>query len=74
MLSLRTAAGLDLDAFRRRHACDLAARNASLMEDLAARGLLAETGGRLVPTLEGLTVADALARAFDLGDLDKSSA
>lgn len=70
MLSLRTAAGLDLEAFRRHHACDLAVRNGSLMEDLAARGLLAETGGRLVPTLEGLAVADALARAFDLGDLD----
>jgi oxygen-independent coproporphyrinogen-3 oxidase len=70
MLSLRTAAGLDLAGFRRRHACDLAARNGRLMEDLAARGLLAETGGRLVPTLAGLAVADSLARAFDLGDLD----
>jgi len=74
MLSLRTAAGLDLDGFHRRHACDLAARNRSLIEDLAARGLLAETGGRLVPSLEGLAVADALARAFDLGDLDESGA
>src|ERR1700686_2952341 len=44
---------------------DLAPREA------AARGLLAETGGRLVPTLEGLAVADALARVFDLGDLDE---
>jgi oxygen-independent coproporphyrinogen III oxidase len=74
MLSLRTAAGLDLEAFRRRHACDLAARNGKLIEDLAARGLLVETAGRLVPTLEGLAVADALARAFDLGDLDERSA
>jgi oxygen-independent coproporphyrinogen-3 oxidase len=74
MLSLRTAAGLDLEAFRRRHACNLAARNRPLIADLAARGLLAETGGRLVPTLEGLAVADALARAFDLGDLDERSA
>jgi len=71
MLSLRTTAGLDLEAFRRRHACDLGARNGRLIEDLAARGLLAETGGRLVPTLEGLAVADSLARAFDLGDLDE---
>jgi oxygen-independent coproporphyrinogen III oxidase len=70
MLSLRTAAGLDLEGFHRRHACDLAARNVSLLKDLAARGLLVETAGRLVPTLEGLAVADALARAFDLGDLD----
>jgi len=71
MLSLRTTAGLDLEAFHRRHACDLGARNGRLIEDLTARGLLAETGGRVVPTLEGLAVADSLARAFDLGDLDE---
>ncbi len=71
MLALRTPAGLDLAGFHRRHACDLAAPNRALIADLAARGLLAETGGRLVPTLEGLAVADALARAFDLGDLDE---
>jgi oxygen-independent coproporphyrinogen-3 oxidase len=71
MLSLRTTAGLDLEAFRRRHACDVTARNVRLIEDLAARGLLADTGGRLVPTLEGLAVADSLARAFDLGDLNE---
>ena len=35
-----------------------------------ARGLLAETAGWLVPTLEGLAVADSLARAFDFGDVD----
>jgi len=73
MLSLRTAAGLDLEAFRRRHGSDLAATNARLIAGLAVRGLLAETGGRLVPSLEGLAVADSLARAFDLGDLDGSS-
>jgi oxygen-independent coproporphyrinogen III oxidase len=67
MLSLRTPAGLDLEGFRRRHAWDLASRNGNLIEDLATRGLLAETAGRLVPSLEGLAVADALARAFDLG-------
>ncbi len=71
MLSLRTGAGLDLEGFRRRHACNLAARNGTLMADLAARGLLAESGGRLVPSLEGLAVADSLARCFDLGDLDE---
>jgi len=74
MLSLRTPAGLDLEGFRRRHACDLAASNRPLIADLAARGLLAETAGRLVPSLAGLAVADSLARAFDLGDLDESGA
>jgi coproporphyrinogen III oxidase-like Fe-S oxidoreductase len=74
MLSLRTPAGLDLEAFRRRHACDLAATNRPLIADLAARGLLAETAGRLVPSLEGLAVADSLARGFDLGDVDERGA
>jgi len=74
MLSLRTTAGLDLEGFRRRHGWDLAASNRQLIADLAARGLLAETAGRLVPSLEGLAVADSLARAFDLGDPDEDGA
>lgn len=68
MLSLRTAAGLDLAGFRRRHGWDLAANNRQLIADLAARGLLAERGGRLVPSLDGLAVADALARGFEVED------
>jgi oxygen-independent coproporphyrinogen-3 oxidase len=70
MLSLRTTAGLDLEGFHRRHGWDLAAGNGQLIADLAARGLLAETAGRLVPSIAGLAVTDSLARAFDLGDLD----
>jgi len=66
MLSLRTAAGIDLAGFRRRHGWDLAARNGRLIGDLAARGLLAERDGRLVPSPEGLAVADSLARSFEL--------
>jgi oxygen-independent coproporphyrinogen III oxidase len=68
MLSLRTAAGLDLAGFHRRHGFDLAARNRQLIADLAGRGLLAERGGRLVPSLDGLAVADAVARSFEIGD------
>ena len=68
MLSLRTAAGLDLAGFHRRHGFDLAARNRRLIADLAGRGLLAERGGRLVPSLDGLAVADALARSFEIDD------
>jgi oxygen-independent coproporphyrinogen-3 oxidase len=67
MLSLRTPAGIDLAGFRRRHGWDLAAHNQRLVDDLAARGLLTERDGRLVPTLQGLAVADSLARSFDLG-------
>jgi putative oxygen-independent coproporphyrinogen III oxidase len=66
MLSLRTASGIDLAGFRRRHGWDLAARNRRLVGDLAARGLLAERDGRLVPSPEGLAVADSLARSFAL--------
>jgi oxygen-independent coproporphyrinogen-3 oxidase len=68
MLALRTAAGLDLAGFHRRHGVDLAARNRQLIADLTARGLVAERGGRLVPSLDGLAVADALARSFAIDD------
>lgn len=68
MLALRTAAGLDLAGFHRRHGIDLAARNRRLIADLAARSLVAERDGRLVPSLDGLAVADALARSFEIGD------
>lgn len=83
MLALRTTAGLDLEGFRRRHGLDLAAANGPLIAELVARGLLAETtatgetnetgetaatGGRLRPSLDGLAVADSLARGFELGD------
>jgi putative oxygen-independent coproporphyrinogen III oxidase len=67
MLTLRTTAGLDLDGFRRRHGIDLLERNRARVGQLAAAGLLAENGGRLMPTLDGLAVADAVARSLDLG-------
>ena len=70
MLSLRTAAGLDLAGFRRRHGFDLAAHNRPLIADLAARGLLAWRGDRLTPSLDGMAVADSLARGFEVGGTD----
>jgi coproporphyrinogen III oxidase-like Fe-S oxidoreductase len=66
MLALRTATGLDLAGFQQRHGFDLASRNRRLVADLASAGLLAESGSRLMPTLEGLAVADSLARWFDV--------
>ncbi len=66
MLALRTAAGIDLAGFRRRHGFDLAARNRHLIASLVATGRLAERNGRLVPTLAGLAVADSLARSFEI--------
>jgi hypothetical protein len=35
-----------------------------------ASGRLAERGGRFLPTLAGLAVADSLARSFDLAGTD----
>ncbi|HEX6864196.1 MAG TPA: radical SAM family heme chaperone HemW [Thermoanaerobaculia bacterium] len=59
MLGLRTVHGTDLGA-------DLLERNAALIERLSRQGLLNVEGSRLVPTLEGLAIADSLARDFDV--------
>ena len=71
MLGLRTAAGIDLDAFTMRYGVDLLAVNAALVERLVAEGHLAaraDPGGArwLVPTASGLAVADGMATAFDI--------
>jgi coproporphyrinogen III oxidase-like Fe-S oxidoreductase len=66
MLALRTASGLDLAGFARRHGFDLAARNQEVIAGLAAGGLVLRSGERLIPTLDGLAVADSLARALRL--------
>lgn len=67
MLALRTADGLDIAGFRRRHGIDVLERNRARLGRLAAEGLLVERGGHLVPTLDGLAVTDSLARALDIG-------
>lgn len=70
MLGLRTAAGVDVDAFEERFGGDLLALNRAALEDFAARGLLrvdaAGAGRRLVPTRRGLAVAEALAVALEV--------
>lgn len=66
MLGLRTREGVDL-TYLRRLGFDLAATNAARIERLAADGLLARRGDRLVPTLAGWAVADGLAAGFELG-------
>ncbi len=67
MLALRTTAGIDLAAFRQRFGVDLLAANAAVVDTLVADGRLILEGGRLVPTVSGLAVADGLAAAFDVG-------
>jgi oxygen-independent coproporphyrinogen-3 oxidase len=70
MLGFRTAAGIDSDRFRERYGINLVGSNQSLIERLEQRGLLRIESGRLIPTLEGLAVADSLARDFDLSPRD----
>lgn len=61
MLALRTAEGLDLDHFRERYDFDLFAANQATIERAIDQGHLELAASRLVPTLEGLAIADALA-------------
>jgi oxygen-independent coproporphyrinogen-3 oxidase len=66
MLGLRTADGIDLGAFQQRYGVDLGKRNEPLIERLVREKLLRIEGDLLIPTLDGLAVADSLARDFEL--------
>lgn len=66
MLEIRTAEGIDLRLFLKRYGVNLLERNAPLVERLDRDGLLRMEKGRLVPTLEGLAIADSLARNFEV--------
>ena len=61
MLGLRTRAGVDLAALERRCGGDLLVERADELEALEQAGLLSVIGAHVVPTLEGLAVADRLA-------------
>ncbi|MFL6289360.1 MAG: radical SAM family heme chaperone HemW [Thermoanaerobaculia bacterium] len=62
MLGLRTVEGIDLE----RYDVNLCERNAALIERLSRQGLLRVEASRLVPTLEGLAIADSIARDFEV--------
>ncbi len=66
MLGLRTAAGVDLERFEQHFGFDLAERNSEHLERSIAAGRLRREDRRIVPTLEGLAVADGLAAGFEL--------
>lgn len=66
MLEIRTAEGIDLRFFQERYGVDLLERNAPLVERLSREGLLRTAANRLIPTLEGLAIADSMARDFDV--------
>ena len=64
MLAVRTADGLDLELVRARHGLDLERARAREIADLERGGLLRRDGAFLRPTVAGLAVADAVARAL----------
>ena len=64
MLGLRTLRGVDLGHIQERHGLDLENVNQDLIHRLVEQGLARRDGHRLVPTLQGMAVADGLAQAF----------
>ncbi len=68
MLGLRTADGVDVARVRRLTGIDLAAGNLETLERMATAGLAVIDGPVIRPTLEGMAVADTLARSFILAD------
>ena len=73
MLGLRTSDGVDLDRLAKRHGLLLRKRNAAVIDRMSRDGLLRDEGTRLVATVRGWAIADALARAFDLADAASSA-
>jgi oxygen-independent coproporphyrinogen-3 oxidase len=65
MTGFRTYAGVDLSGLRSRWGVDLQATDPALINRLHSEGLLSLADDRLVPTLEGLALADSIAPMFD---------
>ena len=68
MLGLRTPAGVDFRTFPDGSGPRLWSANQSLIEELAGGALVTVEEQRLIPTLAGLAVAEALACRFELLD------
>jgi putative oxygen-independent coproporphyrinogen III oxidase len=68
LTGLRTYRGIDFEEIRARFGVNLldAPSNQAYVERLVAQRLATLSGPRLVPTLEGLAVADGLAREFEV--------
>lgn len=66
MLGLRTHAGVDFDDLPGGMGPALWNANQSIIDRLVKRGQVTVHGSRLSPTLDGLAIADTLARSFDL--------
>jgi oxygen-independent coproporphyrinogen-3 oxidase len=66
MLRLRTPEGVDLEDIESRFQIDLLDLNRAFVERAQEDALLIHEGSRIRPTLDGLAVADGLARSFSL--------
>ena len=66
MLGLRTPLGVDLGSVSAAVGERLWQSNQALIEQLESEDLIRIEGRRLLPTLSGLAVAEAIARRFDL--------
>jgi oxygen-independent coproporphyrinogen-3 oxidase len=66
MLGLRTVEGVDLDTIRERWGIDLLAANGARIYEWVRGGLCRLDESRLIPTLDGLSVADGLAAGLSL--------
>ena len=64
MTGLRTYRGVDCAAAKQRFDTDLLATNKELVERLRANGLIKLHRDRVIPTIDGLAVADSLAGMF----------
>jgi oxygen-independent coproporphyrinogen-3 oxidase len=66
MTGFRTYRGVDCADLKRRFDYDLLETNADLVNRLRANGLIKRHETRLIPTLDGLAIADALTTMFRL--------
>ncbi len=68
MLGLRTTDGVDLGKVGERFGVDIVGANVATIDRFRESGHLTVDGPRIRPTLEGLAIADTLAREFILPD------
>jgi len=66
MLGLRTSDGIDLDKIDSLCGTALGKLNTAVIEEFVREGKIERFDGRLIPTLEGLAIADSLALGFEI--------
>jgi oxygen-independent coproporphyrinogen-3 oxidase len=74
MVGLRTRDGVDLARVREVWGIDLFTANRTLLDELERTGLVRRHGMRLVPSLDGMAVADGLAALFEISEVQATVA